>query len=407
MAEEKDTIKETGNSKKPKTGVEKLSEEKEDNKSTMTSEEEGVNAGTGTEETIKSNSSIKWITYFVLLIAIIIFTFNVLSDRQTPYTDQARINGLVIPITSRVSGYLTDIRVDLHSRVEVGDTLFQLDRRPFLLAIQKAEANLDNTAQNVSARTASVKSSAGRLGVARAQLDRAQRNYDRVQLVLKDNPGALSLADRDQAETSLSQAVEQVASSEADLERAQQSLGVSGPENPQFRASITALEQAQLDLAFSTVIATTPGVIESLYIDRGYYSQAGQPIATFVSYTDVWIQANMKENNISNLKVGDKVEFSLDVEPGKVFEGSVRSVGYGVSMGSGNRGDLPSITGTTGWLRDPQRFPVIITFDNSDIVEKIRIGGQVDVVAYTGDNGILNTLGRWRIRVNSWFSYVR
>jgi hypothetical protein len=109
----------------------------------------------------------------------------------------------------------------------------------------------------------------------------------------------------------------------------------------------------------------------------------------------------MKENNISNLKLGDKVEFALDVAPGQVFEGSVRSIGYGVSMGTSNRGDLPSISGSSGWLRDPQRFPVIITFDNSSIEDMIRIGGQVDVVAYTGDSGLLHTLARWRIRLNS------
>jgi multidrug resistance efflux pump len=100
--------------------------------------------------------------------------------------------------------------------------LFQIDERPFLLAVQKAEASLDRTAQTVAARTASVKSSAGRLGVARAQLDRAQRNWNRVQTVQKENPGALSQADRDAAETSLSQATEQVVSAEADLERSQQ-----------------------------------------------------------------------------------------------------------------------------------------------------------------------------------------
>jgi multidrug resistance efflux pump len=356
----------------------------------------------------KSVSRVKVITLSLLVFSVIYFTWYVLADRLTPYTEQARINGLVNPISPRVSGYLTKINVKLHSKVNVGDTLFQLDQRPFILAVKSAEAHLDNTAQMVSARTASVKAAAGRLGVARAQLDRAQRNYDRVQRILQQNPGALSLADKDQAETALSQATEQVASAEADLEKSQQALGVSGPENPQFRAALLALEQAQLNLAFSTIIAEAPGFIESMYVDLGFYAQNGQPIATLVSQNDVWIRAELKENNISNLRLGEMVEFALDVEPGKIYKGSIRSIGYGISAGEDTRGSLPSISGQSGWLRDPQRFPVIIEFNLEEIdINKIRIGGQADVVAYSGDNGLLNAISRFRIRFNSWLSYLR
>ncbi len=362
------------------------------------------------EQTIEKESkksSVKVVTLVVLVFALVFFVLYVLSDRRVPYTDQARINGLMLPIVPRVSGNLTKINVRLHSKVKPGDTLFMIDERPYLLAVERAEANLDNTAQTVAARTASVKSSAGRLGMARAQLDRAQRNWDRVQNVIKENPGALSQSDRDQAETSLSQATEQVASAEADLERAQQALGFSGEDNAQFRASVKALEEARLNLAFCTVIATASGYIESFSIEIGYYASPGQPLATLVSEGDTWIQADMKENNISNMKAGDPVEFSLDVEPGKIFKGTVRSIGYGVSTGNTNRGDLPSISSSQGWLRDPQRFPVIITFDRSEIDVIPRLGGQVDIVVYTGNHGFLNAVGRFRIRLISWLSYVR
>jgi multidrug resistance efflux pump len=308
-------------------------------------------------------SPLKIVTVILLIFAISFFIWYVLSDRNVPYTDQARINGLMIPISPRVSGNLTRINVHLHSQVNPGDTLFLIDERPFLLAVEKSEASLDRTAQTVAARTASVKSSAGRLGVARAQLDRAQRNWNRVQTVQEENPGALSQADRDQAETSLSQATEQVSAAEADLERSQQALGFSGEENAQFREAVKALEQAQLDLAFCSVIATAKGYIESFSIDIGHYAAAGQPLATVVSEDDAWIQADMKENNISNIKPGDPVEFSLDVRPGKIFTGKVRSIGYGVTTGNTTRGDLPTISNSEGWLRDPQRFPVIISFN--------------------------------------------
>jgi multidrug resistance efflux pump len=356
----------------------------------------------------RDKSPVKTITFTVLVVSALFFTWYVLSDRHVPYTDQARINGLMVPVVPGVSGNITGINVSLHEKVIAGDTLFQIDKRPFELVVQIAEANVDNTAQSVASKTASVKSAAGRLGMARAQLDRAQRDWSRVQKVMTENPGALSQADRDQSETALSQATEQVASAEADLERAEQSLGVSGDQNPQFRAAVKSLEQAQLNLAYTGIIASTDGYMESFSIDLGYYAAAGQPIATQVSDHGKWIQADMKENNLTLMKPGDPVEFLLDVLPGRIFRGKIKSIGLGVSTGNTNRGDLPNVGSSSAWLRDPQRFPVIIAFEEPSINEQLRLGGQVDVVVFTGTGGgLLKALGKLRIRINSWLSYVR
>ncbi len=380
-----------------------------DNESNTNNEESIDVSKNDTSAVQEKKSPIKLITRIVLLISVLFFVWYVLSERHTPYTDQARIKGLVTPITSRVSGNIIDIRIQLHSRVKAGDTLFQIDPTPFEIAVLKAEANIDNTTQSVAASTSSVKSAAGRLGVAKAQLDRAQRNWNRVQRVMQENAGALSENDKDQSETALLTATEQVASAEANLDRAKQSLGDSGPDNPKIRAAIKDLEKAQLDLAFTTIIATTDGVIESYGIDLGYFASAGQPLTTLISKTDVWIQADLKENNISLMNVGDPVKFTLDIEPGKIYEGTVRSMGFGVATDKSNKGGLPSIDSKTGWLRDPQRFPIIIGLNSSeDTFQKmIRIGGQADIVVYTGDNGLLNALASFRIRLNSWLSYVR
>ena len=350
---------------------------------------------------------VRTLTIGVLATCLVLFVLYVLSDRLTPYTDQARIKGLAIPIVSTVSGNITDIKVRLHTPVSVGDTIFQVDVRPFDLDIRTAEARLENTQQQVNAKTATVESAAGRLGVAKAQRERAQRNNDRVMKVLEENPGALSQADRDAAETALMQAVEQVASAEADLEKAEQQLGVSGPENPQVRSSVVALEQAHLNRAFSTILAPAHGVIESYNVDIGYYASPGQPLAMLVTTTDVWIEADLKENNLSNMKPGNSVEFILDVAPGKIFKGTVRSMGYGVNSGTTERGKLPDVKGTNSWLRDPQRFPVIISMDHQEVIEYSRLGGQADVVIFTGNHPLLNMLGRLRLRFNGWLSYLR
>ena len=355
----------------------------------------------------KEKSSIKKVSLIVLLITGIFFVWYVISDRYTPYTDQGRIQGLITPVSPRVSGFVTDIKVDLHSRVNAGDTLFQIDKRPFEIAILIAEAEIDNSTQSVAASSASVKSSAGKLGVAKAQLDRAQRNWNRVQKVMEENEGALSESDKDQSETALLQAIEQVASAEASLERSKQSLGDSGPDNPKIRSAIQNLEKALLDLEFSTIIALTDGVIESFDVDLGYYANAGQPITTLISSSNVWIQANLKENNLSRMEIDNDVEFLLDIAPGKIFSGKVKSLGFGVATDETNKGGLPTISEKKGWLQDPQRFPVIIICDDPNVKDLYRLGGQVDVVVYTGDNFVLNGIASLRLKLISMLSYVR
>lgn len=360
------------------------------------------------DENTSKKSPIKLITRIVLIISSIFFIWYILSERHTPYTDQARIKGLITPITSRVSGNITNINIKLHKKIKTGDTLFQIDKKPFEIAVSKAEADIDNATQSVAASTSSVKASAGKLGVAKAQLDRAERNWNRVQKVMGENEGALSEADKDQSETAYYQAVEQVASAEASLERDKQRLGDSGPDNPKIRVAIQNLEKAQLDLAFTTIIAPTDGVIESFDIDVGYYASTGQPLTTLISSTDIWIQADMKENNLSLMKIGNDVKITFDIAPGKVFKGKIRSMGYGVQNETTNKGGLPNISSQQGWLRDPQRFPVIISIKNNhELAHMFRLGGQADVVVYTGNGFILNTIASFRIKFNSWLSYVR
>jgi multidrug resistance efflux pump len=348
------------------------------------------------------------ITLLVLAFCVALFVWHLMADRFTPYTEQARVETFIVPVVPQVSGYLVEIPVVLHERVEGGQMLAQIDREPFELAVRSARAALANAGQQVGAQTAGVESAAGRLGISRARLERSQRNYDRVQRVSERNPGALSEADRDAADASLEQAQAQLISSKAELERAKQTLGSEGPDNPMIESAAAALETAQFNLAQTTITAPSQGLIESFQLDVGHYAQAGQPLMTFVSMKDAWVQADMRENNLFHLKPGDPVELVLDVAPGRVFRGTIRSVGVGVSSSQGgSRGDLPTVESVQGWLRDPQRFPVIISFADDHPVGLLRPGGQANVIVYTGDRPLLNRLARWRIRLAAWLSYVR
>ena len=379
---------------------EELPEEEKSNNSEQASD--------GSQNKIQKQDPVKKITKYVLAVVIVVFVWYIFADRYAPFTDHARTKTLVVPLTPQVSGYLTEINVEQQSVVSKGELLFQIDKEQYELKVKRAKAQMDNVAQQVGALTATVKSAAGRLGVAKAQLDRAQRNFDRTQLVLKKNPGALSQADLDQTETTLAQAVERVSSAEADLEKAKQQLGTSGEENAQLRDAIIALEQTEYDLEQTSVYAPSNGVIESFNLYVGYYAQAGKPLVTFIPDNTAWIQADFRENNITNMNKGDEIEFSLDALPGEVFEGVVKSIGYGVSYGEKNdKGNLPKVSDTQSWLRDPQKFPVIIEMKNRNEIGVIRSGGQADVIVYAGDSFILNAIGWIQIRISSLLSYVR
>jgi len=360
------------------------------------------------EKTKKTVNPVLFTTRIVLILAVAVFFWYIFADRHTPYTTQARINEIIIPVTPRVSGYLIDVRVKLNSVVKTNDLLFQIDTTQYAIAVAKAEAALENIIQQLGAQSASVKAAASAVGVAKAQLDRAQRNYNRTERIIKKNPGALSQADIDRVETSLSQATEQLANAEANLVKAKKQLGPAGENNPQLKMAITDLNNAQLQLDWTKVYAPSDGFIESFKTDIGYYCQAGKPVATLLSKEDLWIQADFKENNLSNMKKGDKTEFILDVAPGKVFKGTVRSIGYGVEAGSKvSPGDLPKISSKNSWLQDPQRFPVIIAIKDTAAINLCRAGGQADVVVYTGKHPFLNAIAKIRIRINTWLSYVR
>jgi multidrug resistance efflux pump len=117
----------------------------------------------------------------------------------------------------------------------------------------------------------------------------------------------------------------------------------------------------------------------------------------------------MTENNLGNIDPGDAVAIVLDVMPGEVLKGRVRSVGGGVGTGQQSPpGSLPTIQNNRDWLRQAQRIPVAIEFDAAELsrLQGVRIGGQAEVLVYTGNNPVMNVLGAAYIRLMSWLSYL-
>ena len=353
-------------------------------------------------------------TLILLIIIALLFIWYMVADRLTPFTASARMQAYVVAVVPDVSGFITEVPVKKNQLAEVGDTLLQIETRRFDIAVEAAEAALELAGQDVGASTAVVATATANLAAARAQLEEAQVQGGRIFKL--EEKGIYAKAKGDEARAQVATAQAKVTAAEGEVERAKQQLGSGGDaDNPRVRRALAELEEARLNQTRTTLTAPTRGYIGGLKIDEGTYATAGQPVMTFISADDIWIEAFMTENNLGHIKLGDKVELAFDAFPGKIFEGKVKSVAVGVSTGKvTNLGDLPTVEKTRGWLRDPQRFPVIIetTNYNYDVSTALasglglRLNSQADVIVYTGDHPFWNTLGKFWIRLMSWFSYV-
>lgn len=349
----------------------------------------------------------RW-TFILLGACAVMMVWYLIADRVTPYTSQARVHALVVPIAAEVSGVVTDVTVSSNQVVIAGDLLFEIDRERYMLAVATAEANLQSARQATGASAAGVDAAKAQLDAARATLVRAKQDAVRLARIIEEDPGAISVRRLESAEATLAVTKSQLGAAEASLERARQDFGEAGEANSRILQAQAALDQAQLDLSNTSVTAPDSGVITDVRVDRGNFAQAGAPLMTFLATQDIWVQADFTENNLGNIKRGDKVELVFDALPGKVIKGTIRTTGFGVNVDSAPLGSLPTIENDRSWLRDAQRFSVLVDFDLPDAGDRlgIRIGAQASVIVYTDDGFLFNTIGKLKMRLVSIFTYA-
>jgi multidrug resistance efflux pump len=349
----------------------------------------------------------KW-TLIILGLCVVLMIYYLVADRMTPYTTQARVHAVVVPIAAEVAGTVTEVAVTSNQGVAVGDLLFQVDRDRYELAVETAEVNLQSARQATGASTANVDAAAAQVDSARAALVRSEQDAVRLRRIKQEDPGAISDRRLEQAEASLAVTQSQLAAAEASLERARQDLGETGDQNSRILQAQTALSQAELDLSRTAVVAPDDGIVTDVRIERGNFAAAGTPLMTFLATEDIWIQADFTENNLGNIKRGDRVEIVFDSLPGKVIDGTVRTTGFGVAVDSAPLGSLPTIDNDRQWLRDAQRFSVQVDFRLPEARDRLgmRVGAQASVIVYTGDSWIFNSLAWLKMRLVSLFTYA-
>jgi multidrug resistance efflux pump len=349
----------------------------------------------------------KW-TFIVFGLCIVLTTLYLVADRQTPFTSQAKVHAFIVPIAPQVSGNVISVEIQNNQKVAAGQVLVRIDPTDYELAVASAEATLQVVQQSLDAGIAGVGAAEANVEASKASLWRSEQDAVRMRRIRDEDPGAISQRRIDSAEASFAAAKARVSATTASLESARSALGETGDNNADIQNAQAALDKARVDLQRTVLVAPRDGFVTDMRIDQGNFAAASAPLMTFIATHEVWVRADLTENNLGHVNAGDRVELTFDVHPGKIYEGTIRETGFGVQVDSNALGTLPTIDNQRNWLRAAQRFPVLIDFENKDESQQmgLRVGSQVSVIVYTGDNTLMNLLGRIYIRAVAIMSYA-
>ncbi len=414
--------------------------------------EEKTTEITSSRPGLHRNPRAKWLIGGVLL-AVVVATVGVwryYAVRES--TDDAQIDGHIIPISPRVGGTVVAVNVKDNQYVEAGTVLFQIDPTDFKVALEKAkgdlaeaeanaraaganvpitstttgsqlssadahvqsaEAGIAMAAKGVDAAKARLNSAKARLLEAEANQTKARQDLDRFkQLVAKDEISqqqydaavASATATRAAVESARAGVVEaeqgvQVAQSQLmqsrDAKAEAEAAARSAKTAPQQVAVIrdraasaearvleakAALDQAQLNLNYTTVKALINGVISKKSVEVGQLVQAGEPMLAIVPLEDIWVTANFKETQLKLMRPGQSAVISVDAFGGRTFKGHVESI----AAATGARFSLlPPENATGNYVKVVQRVPVKIVFEKGEDPDHLlRPGMSVDPTVY-------------------------
>ena len=360
-------------------------------------------------EASKPKSPARKIVLITAGVLLTFYVYQIVADRITPYTSQAAVDTFLVQIASEVTGQVDQVGVTDNRAVRKGDVLFRIDREPFEIGVRSAEANLASAFQSAGVAEVDIAVARATLNKQRVDLAASRELGGIVNELVSE--GALPRTNQIRANADTDKTVADVTRGEAEVLQAQRRLGATGAQNVAVRQAMAALDQARLNLRNTTVIAPTNGVVTNLRLANGQYVSTGQPLLSFIDDGPRWITAEMRENQLGNVRPGNRVMVVLDQQPGEVFEGTVDSIGWGITQGDeAPTGQLPSVQAPSGWLREPQRFPVRILLKPSEERDELaagRSGAQANILIVTDEGSILNPIGWLWIRAVAWASYLR
>ena len=303
------------------------------------------------------------------------------------FTENAQVKQLIVPVNSRVQGYIKEVRFDEYQKVQKGDTLVIIEDVEYRYMVAQAEANLANAKTGKDAMHNVISTTATNLSVtdasieeARIVFENAERNYKRFSTLYEQN--AVTRQQYDDMNTAYLAAKArydmlcrqkesvQAVSREQNTRLGQNEAGIKLAE--------AALELARLNLSYTVVLAPCDGYTGRKEIQQGQLIQPGQTLVDVVDAEEKWIVANYKETQTANITEGCEVEIEVDALPDHKFKGVVRSV----SRATGASFSLmPQDNSSGNFVKIEQRIPVRIDFtedNDTEAMERVSAGMNVE-----------------------------
>ncbi|MFL5583184.1 MAG: HlyD family secretion protein [Gemmatimonadaceae bacterium] len=305
----------------------------------------------------------------VLLVGLVVAGRKLLYARAHESTDNAQVDGHIVPVIAKVGGYVEAVNVVENQPVKEGQVLVTLDTRELQVRLAQAEADLAAAAASAGGsgqaeaqvRTLESQTAAGQAQVAaaRAALTKAEGDYRRAQALAAEQ--IVSQQNLEAARTTVDVARAQLAAVER--QAAASGAGVSGAQagvrlaDARLAAARAARDNAKLQLSYAQIAAPLSGVATKKTVEPGQLVQPGQTLLSVVADTGVWVTANFKETQLADLRAGQPVELDVDAYGGAKAEGVVESIG---AASGAKFALLPPDNATGNFTKVVQRVPVRI-----------------------------------------------
>ncbi|HEY3424559.1 MAG TPA: HlyD family secretion protein [Negativicutes bacterium] len=285
--------------------------------------------------------------------------------RSTRYvsTDDARIDGTIVSVSSKISGKAIEVLVKEGDELHAGQVIARLDTRNIAAQRKKAEAALAVAQANyqktlAGSRSQEIGAAQADVGQGAAALDDAYKNYRRIEKLFED--GAASESQRDHAKALYLSAKESTNSAKQKLD-----LAVVGSREEDIHAAAAMVQQAEANLEAVSVndddmiiVSPVNGVVALKSVNPGEVVNAGQVLFSVVDFQDVWLNARVKETEIGKIKVGQKVDYTIDGYPGQIFTGTVLEIG---SATGSTFALIPAENASGNFTKITQRVPIKIS----------------------------------------------
>ncbi len=298
-----------------------------------------------------------------VVIALILGYFWLASGRFAS-TDNAYVQQDKVSVSADVAGRIVEVAVKENQPVKAGDLLFRIDPAPYRIAVEQANAAIAAAQVNVGTLQSSYRGTSADIQAARDQIASAQEDYARQSALMKQ--GFTTRARLQQAEHAVEQARAKLSNAQADADEARAKLatGAAVPgESPAIAAAKVQREKAQLDLSRTAAYAPTSGTISQAdRLQVGQMMLSGLPAVSIVASQRAWIEANFKETDLNQMRVGQPATVSFDAYSGLKLKGHVQSIGAGTGS---EFSVLPAQNATGNWVKVTQRVPVRIALDET------------------------------------------